>query len=255
MPLTAPSIVDQVTPPKDAATPPPDKQPDVASDQLAKPVRPEWAGKSFDGYWTDDKGFDAEKLTTDFDAMTTLRTEHEARLAAVPENIEDYEVGLPEGFAIPDGVTLTFDKLNEDPIVKALLPEIRQFAKANNLDKNQFKGLVALKAKFDIAEHAALRDAAAKQKAALGTKAEARVGAVVTFLQGKLGNEHANALMPMMFNARQVEAFEKLVALAGGTTTPPGGGGRETVQPQAMTDAEWDKLSPTQKINYGRKAA
>lgn len=255
MRVAAPAITDPNPAPAPAVDPAPSPAPAAVSDPLAKPVRPEWFGKPFDGYWADDKGVDHEKLTTDFEALTALKAAADERAKGVPEKIEDYEVALPEGFEVPQGITLSFDKMAEDPVVKAVLPEIRQFAKDNNLTKDQFKGLVALKAKFDLAEHGEMKRLAGEQKAALGTKAEARVGAVVTWLQGKLGNEHANVLMPMMFTAKQIEAFEKVIAVAGGGSSPPGGGGRETRQPAGISEDDWAKMSPTQRIDYGRKKA
>lgn len=254
-PAAAPSIVETAAAPAAAAVTPAAAAPVEGSAPLEKPVRPEWAGKPFDGYWSDDAGLDTAKLTTDFEAMAALKAQTDERAKQVPENLDEYEIALPEGFAVPEGVTLTFDKMAEDPVLKQVLPDIRQFAKDNGFTKDQFKGLVALKAKLDLAEHGALKAAAAEQLKTLGTKAVQRVNSLVTFLQGKLGNEHASALMPMMFSAKQVEAFEKLAALAGATQQAPGNGGREINQPQGISEDDWAKLSPTQKINYGRKTA
>lgn len=219
-----------------------------------KPVRPEWLGKSFDGYWSDDKGFDGAKFDTEFTALNTLKAEAEKRAAGVPEKPEDYEVALPADFALPEGVdpkSVTFNA--DDPIIKELLPDIRATAKALGLDKDGFKQLVGLKMRLDLAETAMMRKAAVEQKTLLGTKAEARVTALTTFLTSKLGAEHANVLLPMMFTAKQIEAFEKLQLLASGSGAKPNGGGRETHQPEGMTESQWDALSPTQKIAKGRE--
>lgn len=253
MPVSPDPITKVAEPaPKLDATPSADKP--VVEGQPEKPARPEWLGKPFDSYWSDDKGIDAAKLTTDFETLTAAQTAAAERAKAVPEKIEDYEVALPEGFELPEGMdpkSITFKA--DDPILKEVLPAIRQFAKDNNLTKEQFKGLVGLKTKLDLAEMGALKAAAGKQRELLGTKADARVNALTTFLQAKLGNDHANALLPMMFTAKQIEAFEKLQLLASGTGAKPNGGGREINQPEGMSNDDWDKLSPTQKISRGRE--
>lgn len=254
MPVS-PDPITKVDPPANpAAVTDPPASPAVV-DPAAKPSRPEWLGKPFDSYWSDDKGIDAAKLTTDFETLTAAQTAAAERAKAVPEKIDDYEVALPEGFELPEGMdpkSITFKA--DDPILKEVLPAIRQFAKDNNLTKDQFKGLVGLKTKLDLAEMGALKKAAAEQRALLGTKADEVARSVVTELTAALGNEHANALLPMMFTAKQVQAFVKLLGLVkGGSAAKPNGGGREIYQPEGMSNDDWDKLSPTQKISRGRE--
>lgn len=215
-----------------------------------KPARPEGLGKQFDAYWSDDKGLDTAKLTSDFDALTALRAEHDSRLARVPEKLDDYEVALPEGFKLPDGFKFEIDANSP------LLTPAREFAKKHNLTKDEFKELVALQAQGMVAEDAALAAAAKAERDKLGSKGQQRISAVTQFLQAKLGNDLANALLPGLFTARQVEAYEKIMDLAkGGGGAPFNGGGREPKDDQQISDEEWARMSPTQRLEYSRKHA
>lgn len=248
MPLEAPApITDQTAPPPAGGQgdPPPADRQAGGLDQAEKPSRPEWLGKPFDGYWSDDKGVDSAKLTSDFEALTALKADADARAKAVPQNLEDYKVELPAEFKLPDG--LKADVLKDSP----LLQPAREFAKKHGLSTDAFKEMVALQAQGEIANFNALKVAAEKQKTLLGENANARVQALTTKLTSTLGPELANAILPMMFTAKQVEAVEKL--LAGAAAPKFNSNGRSLDERPKMTPAEWDALSPTQKIARGRE--
>lgn len=219
----------------------------VQSQTQAKVERPAEIGKQFDAYWVADKGLDYPKLTGDFDALRAVKAEQDSRLARVPDKIEDYEVALPADFKMPDGMKFEIDPKSP------LLGPAREFAKAHNLSKDEFKSLVALQAKAMIAENEALQVAAKAEREKLGSKAQERLTAITQFLQAKLGNESANVLLPGIFTARQVEAYEKLMDLAKGGGPKFNGAGRESDTKPAMTHEEFSALSPTQQIEVGRK--
>jgi hypothetical protein len=248
MPPEAPAPITEPTktpPAVPAGDPPPAVRPAEGSDPPAKPSRPEWLGKPFDGYWSDDKGVDAAKLTADFETLTTLRADAEARAKAVPQNLEDYKPEVPEGFKLPEGMKL--EALKDSP----LLQPAREFAKKHGLSTDAFKEMVALQAKGEVETFQHLAKRAGEERTLLGENANARVMAVTTKLNAKLGAELANTILPMMFTAKQVEAMEKLVAEPASPRLTTNG--RENNPPPTITPEKWDQLSPADKIAMGRE--
>lgn len=212
-----------------------------------KPVRPEYIPESF---WDADKGFKAD----DLNALVAFKAEHDANLAQVPEKADGYVVALPKDFQLPEGYELPEGQ--ESPIDEndPRIGAAREYAHANHFSQAQFEGLVALGAQMDIAEATALKEAAGKQRAALGDKADQRINAVTTWLGAKLGGEFAQALAPMMFTAKQIQAFEAIMRLNRSGVPGNPGAGRDGGKPE-LSDAEYEKMSPTERINYARQAS
>lgn len=222
----------------------------------AKPVRPEGLGEAFDGYWNDETGVDYAKLSEDFSALRQMQADAESRAAQVPDaaHLDEYEVAMPEGFALPDGLELpegmTFEALADHPLV----PLARDFAQKHGLTKDGFKDLVALQAVGQVMEHKQLAEASAAERVKLGSKATERTNAVVNFYTAKYGAEAVNKnLLPMMFTAGQVELFEKVMADLKASGPKPNGAGREADSKPALTEDQWNAMSHTQRIEYGRK--
>lgn len=218
-----------------------------ASDQSqSKPARPEGLG---DSYWNDETGVDFGKLLGEHQSLTEFKAETEKRLGAVPENLADYKPELPKDFKLPEG--MKFEAMPEDaPVLKAA----REWAKAAGLSPEQFKGLVGLQTQLAIADAQELQAAADMEKAKLGEKGPGRLDHVVTFLQTKLGNEAANEIIPMIFTAKQLAAYERLIDLAKGGSPKFNGNGRDLEGgPEEISDEEYDRMSPTAKIDYARE--
>lgn len=230
-----PPVKEPVAPPANDGVDPPAKQ-----------AKPEGFGESLASYWNDDKGADYGKLTEDMATLTAFKAERDSLAAQVPDNLDDYEVALPADFKLPDG--MAFEVKADDPI----LPEARALAKELGLTKDQFKGFVALEAKRQIAEGKRLSELAAAEKTKLGSKGDDRIKAVTTWAEATIGKDKAGVLMPMMFTAKQIEAFEAIMKVAKGTGVQLNGGGRETQQPNGISEDDWAKMSPTQRIEYGR---
>jgi hypothetical protein len=85
----------------------------------------------------------------------------------------------------------------------------------------------------------------------LGAKGKERVAAVTQWLGAKLGGDAAKALAPMLYTAQQVQAFERLMQLNRGVVPGNAGSGRDGGKAE-MSDEEWNKLTPSQKINHAR---
>ncbi|ASY64474.1 hypothetical protein SJ05684_c30500 [Sinorhizobium sojae CCBAU 05684] len=209
------------------------------------PARPDYIPED---WWDAETGFKAD----DFNALVAFKAEHDANLAQVPDSADKYEVKLPQDFKLPEGFKLAEGQetfIDEsDPRVAAA----REYAHANKFSQAQFEGLIALGAQADIAEQTKLSEAVEEQRTQLGSKAQDRINAVTTWLGAKVGGELAAALTPLMYTAKSVQAFEALMRLNRGDVPGNPGAGRDAGRTE-ISDDEWAKMSPTQRINYARE--
>lgn len=211
----------------------------------SKLERPDYIPENF---WDAEKGFKSD----DLNALVAFKAEHDANLAQVPESADKYEVKLPKDFKLPDGFKLPE---GQETIIDANDPRVeaaRAYAHANQFSQSQFEGLIALGAQADIAEMTKLSTAVEEQRTQLGSKSQERINAVTSWLSAKLGGELANALAPMMFTAKSVEAFEAIMRLNRGDVPGTPGAGRDAGRTE-VSDEEYAKMSPVEKINYARQ--
>lgn len=236
-----------------------DAAPKVGTD--GKPpveTKPAPSGLAAD-YWDPEAGavrFD--KLVPALNDLSKFKTDNEPRLAAlaeiekqVPASLDDYVATLPESFAkdygAPDG--FTFEVEPNDP----LLAKARALAKRNNWTVDTFREVVALGAARDLAMDQALADRFVEETKKLGAKGMDRRSAMERDLVAEFGNE-ALTFTAGILSAKHVEMIEKLVAMAKGRGQQFTGAGREVNEggQEELSDAEYDKMSDTQKINYAR---
>lgn len=215
-----------------------------AGDKL---VRPDYIPEN---WWDVDKGFKAD----DLNALTAFKAEHDANMAQVPEKADGYKVELPAEFKLPDGFKLDDGQSVADLIDPAdeRIVAARDFAHANNMSQSQFSELIAFGVQMDIAEQTRMNEAVSKQIEKLGPKAQERVGAVKTWIGAKLPAAQAESLASMMFTATQIEAFETLMRLNRGAVPGNPGAGRDVGKTE-ISDEEYAKMTPTERINYARQ--
>lgn len=209
-----------------------------------KPVRPEGLA---DDYWNDETGVDLPKLLTDHKSLAEAKAAQDAAAAGKPQKAEDFKAVLPDDFEAPDGVQIVIDE--KDP----RLPIARELALEMGLDQAGFSKLLALDAKFKLAEDAQLKGRLTAELGHLGTRGKERVDAVTTWMGAKLGSDFANALAPMIFTAKQVQAFEKIIGLLGGNVPNFTGAKRGEESDGEISDEEYAAMSPTARINYARE--
>lgn len=220
-------------------------KPDVGK-PAEKPVRPDWLPETI---WDIDKGFKKD----DFDSLVALKAETDSRKASVPAEAGKYEVKLPASFKMPEGVELKEGEslVNEaDPRVAAL----RDWAHSQGKTQPEFEELLAFGANMDIAERGRLKEAVTAEREKLGGRAVERIKAVTTWLDAKLGAEDAASLHSMMFTAKQITAFERLMQLNRGDVPGRPGASRDA-KPAEISDEDWSKMSATDRINHARQAA
>lgn len=214
--------------------------------KVEKPVRPDWLPETI---WDADKGFKKD----DFDGLVALKAETDSRKASVPASADKYEIKLPQSFKLPDGFELKDGETlvnPEDPRVKAA----QEWAHSQGKTQVEFEQLLEFGANMDIAERGRLKEAVTAEREKLGNRGVERIKAVTTWLDAKLGAEAAESLHAMMFTARQIEAFERLMQLNRGDVPGRPGASREA-KPAEISDDDWSKMSVTERINHARQAA
>jgi hypothetical protein len=238
----------------DQQNPPPADPPDLAAGDRGanKPAKPDGFPETLTPYWNDDKGADYAKLGEDVAALTAFKAEQDARAALVPDKPEDYELALPASLKSAD----RFTPDETDPI----LPLARDFAKRKGFTQDDFKEMVGLSVQPKLAEDALMAERSKAENQLLGTKAIERRTAISTWTAAPPPEEPAAAKLHAaaksfvkngVYLAEQVIALETLMELAKGGGPKLSAGGREASQPQQISEEEWAKMSPTQKIEYG----
>lgn len=189
-------------------------------------VRPDALPES---YWDPEaKAPKFDALGKDLTEFTTLKTERDARLAAIPKDGK-YAFDLPADYKIPDGMKWTVDE--GDPLAKGAV----EFAKAQGLTQPQFTAMAAMWAQVQLSEHATQTEWLAKETKALGAGAETRRSELKTWLGGKevagLSKDQQSALLPLLDSKLGVEALETIKKIVSGVQTSgkPGNGAHEEV--------------------------
>lgn len=243
---TQPAILDgaaqdgtQAAPQTQEQTPSePDKK--AEGSEPAKPERPEGLA---DEFWDDASGVKMTELLAKLNELSTFKAEADVKSTGVPETADAYELAVPDDLEVPDGMEITIAE--DDP----MLLSAKGWAKEAGLTQEQFNGLTGLYMKSKAAEAASLKDAVKAEMTKLGENGRARVDAVVTALNGRIGHEATNKLLPMMYTADQVQAFEKLVRT--GQATAPAAAAGASGQPGKA----WSDMTPDEKFMSGHENA
>lgn len=207
-------------------------------------VRPDYIPENF---WDAEKGFKAD----DFNAILARDAERSAQLAQVPPSPDKYEAKLPHDFKMPEGVELK----EGESLIDAndpRIPTLREFAHTNQFSQAQFEGMIALGAQLDIAEQGRLTEALALQVEQLGAKGKDRIGAVKTWVAAKLPADQSEAILGVLYTAKQIEAMESLMRMNRGTVPGSPGAARDAGKTE-LSDEEYDKMSTSERINYARQ--
>lgn len=224
------------TPSQEPSADPKSATPDV-------PVRPDYLPEEL---WDEQAGFKADA----YNDLVAFKASREAELAQVPDSPDKYEARLPATFKLPEGVEVPEGELVLDASDQRI-QFLREVAHKQNWSQAQFEDVLAMGVHMDIGENQKMKEAAAAEREKLGSRGAERVNAVTTFLDAKIGKEYSGALRGMMFTAKQVEAFEALQRLVRGDVRGNPNGGRDAT-PAELSDEEYQKLSPTERINYAR---
>ncbi|NTG94250.1 hypothetical protein [Rhizobium rhizogenes] len=211
-----------------------------------KPQRPDWLPESL---WDGEKGFKQQ----DFDDLVAFKAERISAEASRPESADAYEVALPQDFKLPENIKLEEGQSIVDPADPRVV-ELRKIAHAKGWSQSDFQDVLALGVNMDIATQERQAEALKAESAKLGSRSKERIEAVTSWVDAKLGPKLGNALKHMLYTAEQVEAFERLMSVNRGDVPGTPGAGRD-VGKKEISDEEWDKMSPSARINYARQAS
>ena len=149
-------------------------------------------------------------------ALSTFKSEHDAKLAARPEKPDAYKLELPADWKAPDGVEF---RLNEaDP----LLTRARALAHAAGMSQGDFSKLVGDYATDQVKAFEAQTAAFTAEMGKLGDKAQSRIDGATQFLKAKLPASQFEAIQAAVTTAAGVEAIEALMKIASGPSLPTG---------------------------------
>lgn len=194
-------------------------------------TRPDWLPESYFDPATGIKPEFGQHYAEIATAHKTF-TETQAALAArKPEDIK-FEMKLPDGVKVPDGVEL---KINPDD---PRIPVLRDLALKNNWTQDQVDALVALDAQQVIASHAAEATRLAAEKQKLGANADDRIKATASWIKSLPGisADELAEVQILTATASGVSLVEKLMAKANGAV--PGAGGHEPQTPSTPATVE-----------------
>lgn len=153
----------------------------------------------------------------------------------------------PIGEAVEDderSKVIAYHRGDTNAAIDTLLEDIRHLRRQLALAEG---AMIAIGVQADIAEKSSITEALTKQREELGAKATERVNAVTTWLGAKIGGELAGALAPMLYTAKQVQAFEKLMLLNRGAVPGNPGGGRDGMGGSTQIEG-YDKMNFRQRM-------
>jgi len=225
--------VESPNPPNDPVDPP--------AEAPAVAARPDGLA---DEFWDETSGVKMTELLTKMGELDAFKAEADVAATGVPEAAEGYELVVPEDLDVPEGMEV---KINDDD---PLFNTAKTWAHENKISQEVFNGLTSVYMKAKAAEATLLRTKVKDEMGKLGENGRARVDAVMTALNGRIGGDQAKHLAPMMFSAAQVMAFEALVRgapLPKPLTPTPA---QETVGGKA-----WADMDGTEKLMQGHENA
>lgn len=167
-----------------------------------------------DELWEDGNGLKVGDLVS---AYRDLKAQADERTADLPATPADYELKLSEAVQVPEGFNVDIDP--EAPFFSDVTKELH----ALGVGKAGVQKLVDAYARAQIAEQTQAVESFSAEKAKLGDRADARIGAVQTWLTANLKADAAKALMGSLFTAEHVQALETIISLRKDPVPGPGG--------------------------------
>lgn len=209
----------------------------------AAPVRPEGLA---DTYWDAKSGVKVDALLKDHLALSKSAADRAAGLAAKPE---DYEI--PETVKVGDTeVALKAD----DP----LMADARKLAFEGRLPKAEFPKFLALHAKAVVAANAAAEAETdriiTEQRALLGPQVDQREAAIKQAFEARAGAGAFEHLKGALVTKVAFEAMERFIEGAlRGSATAFNQSGRQESAAARISDDEWNRMSPRERITWSRE--
>ncbi len=177
-----------------------------------------------------------------------FKAAEDSRRLTLPQKPEDYKPALSKNFKAPEGIEFVPDE--NDP----LLPQARAFAQKHGLSQDAFSELMDIHAAGQVGNMQMVNNAKAAEVQKLGPTGTARKTAVDTWLSAQVGEDLGKEMSKYTFTARQIEGFEKLMAVfrtQGASGFDPRHS--EVNQPGKVSDAEYNAMTFAEKRAYADK--
>lgn len=175
-------------------------------------VRPEGIP---DEFWDDATGLKTGDLAA---AYRDLVAKNAERTADVPGEADAYDLALPEGLDLPEGIEIEIK--TDDP----LWAEFQAIGKEQGITKAGFQKFVGAFAKYQAATQQADINDYVAQKTALGANADTRIKAAADWMGANLTKSEADALGGALISAEGVKALERIITLKSGPRAAEGAG-------------------------------
>lgn len=219
----------------------------AGSESPADPGTPQRPDGIPDAFWDEKEGVKFGELGAHLATLESVKAEIDGKAAAVPESPDKYEAKLPDDFELPEGVEFKVDP--DDP----LLGVARNAAHQLGVDQAGFEKMVGAYAEMKLGETKEIEAAIGRQMEALGPKATERVEAAKNFITAAAGPDAVEIFDGILQLKGGVEAVEKIMRRAANGGVPGfNGSGREGGE--GISDEDWAKMSPTQRMLTGIKA-
>lgn len=168
-----------------------------------------------ENFWDGEKGaVKTDDLIASYKDLSKFKTDTEAKFASRPESADKYEVRVPEGVELPEGVEWKFDEKSP------LLAQAKELVFNAGGDQKMFDGLLAQYINENVARTSAdltkSEEVYQNEMKALGEKSKERTEAIGKFLDGNLPEDEAKALKNSLSSAKAVQALEKLIEKSNG---------------------------------------
>jgi hypothetical protein len=181
--------------------------------------------------------------------LAAFKAAEDSRKLSTPKPGE-YQLKFNDDFVLPQGTEWKWDEANP------LLGAVREFASASGMTQQTFSKLLGLHAASRINEDMAFSEARAAEVRALGDAANQRVDAVKTWLRA-MAPDHFTGLARVLEMAPSAATVRGLEALMHRYTTQGGGAfngaHREPTIPGKVSDAEYSKMSYSERIEYASR--
>lgn len=178
------------------------------------------------------------------------------RKAAIPAAADKYEAKLPADFKAPEG--MEFQLNADDPA----LAQFRTIAHKRGMDQETFSEALGAFAAVKIAEHQQLTAGRTAEMTKLGATADARIGAVETWLTAKVGDKAAPLIAQLKSFpvAAHVETFEGIIrafSSQGGTSFTQSGreGEAEKGKIEGYENMSFEQRRHAQEMARARRAS
>lgn len=177
-----------------------------------------------------DGGPDLDGFKGYLDSLEAAKAQYDERAGTIPEDPDGYEFALPEidfkEMGLPEEFALELNPEDED--LGPLLKEFGSVLHKNGVPKDAAKEFLGVLGKYEALSHLrGIKEAEAhmaKQREALGPKADARIAEVRRLMEARLPADEAKELMGATLSANALKGLEKLMSPrglgSGGTPTP-----------------------------------